>query len=175
LAASRAPFGVTSARHKFRATILANQHTLGRRFSPCMGHDRTVVCHASLRLRASPNCSRSRSPALRFWLECASGLHTRLVNHPHEIGCDSIDAIDHRTIHDETNRPEWLVVETREESFGLEVSDFNRVGQARAVAVLDRRVRPCRRKEPPQRTIVEIDGWNTADLLLTGTGSVSRT
>jgi hypothetical protein len=48
LAAPGAPFGVTAAGHKFRATIAANQHTPGRRLSPRpTKHDRTFVRHAS--------------------------------------------------------------------------------------------------------------------------------
>jgi hypothetical protein len=43
-------------------------------------------------------------------------------------GCGSIDAIDNRTIDDESDGSEFFVIEAGEESSCLKVCDLNRVG-----------------------------------------------
>jgi hypothetical protein len=64
LTASRAPFGVTSSGHKFRATIGADQHTPGRRLSP------RSTDHRIFRGKLSPGCLGAAQPGgvpVRSW------------------------------------------------------------------------------------------------------------
>src|ERR1700733_15701505 len=75
----------------------------------------------------------------------------------------SVDPIDDRAIDDKSHRPQWAVVQAREESFCLEISDVNRIGQARAIAALDCSGSPFRREHSPQRAVIKIDRRNAAE------------